>query len=333
MNEAPSNPRILVVKMSSLGDLFHALPAVRELKTGLRATVDWVVQPEYADLAKCFTDVDRVLVFPRRGFWKGIAGFVRTLREREYDLIIDLQGLMKSALVARLARGRRRIGPSFHREGAHVFYTEVAGPRNKERHAVDEVLDVVRHLGLEVHAPAFPVVFPKKTLVERSPRVALVPCSRWVTKNWPAERFAELGFELRKRAGATIFLVGGKADVDTCRRIESRLSRDVVNTAGTTSLADMGSLLQEMDLVITVDSGPMHVAAAVGRPVLALFGATDPKRTGPHGSQHRIIVSPSAACRPCFSGNCREGKMSCLLDITSAEVAEAALDMLGVAVR
>ena len=333
MNEVPSNPRILIVKMSSLGDLFHALPTVHELKVGLQATVDWVVQPEYADLARCFTDVDRVLVFPRRGFWKGIVGFTRMLREREYDLIIDLQGLMKSALVTRLARGPRRIGPSFHREGAHLFYSEVAGARNKERHAVEEVLDVVRHLGLEVHAPVFPVTFPKKTLVERAPRVALVPCSRWITKNWPAERFVEVGFELQKRAGATIFLAGSKADIEVCRRIETKLARNVVNTAGQTSLAGLGSLLQEMDLVITVDSGPMHVAAAVGRPVLALFGATDPKRTGPYGSQHRIVVSPAAACRPCFSGSCREGKMSCLLDISSAEVVQTALDMLGIAAR
>ena len=333
MNDAPTSPRILVIKMSSLGDLFHALPAVRALKAGLHATVDWVVQPEYTELARCFTDVDRVIVFPRRGFWKGLAGFARTLREREYDLVIDLQGLAKSAFVARLARGRRRIGPSFHREGAHLLYGEVAGVRNKERHAVEEVLDVVRHLGLEAHAPVFPVSFPKKTLVEPSPRVALVPCSRWITKNWPAERFAEVGLELRKLAGATIFLIGSKADVEACRGIESRIGRDVVNTAGATSLAEMGSLLQEMDLVITVDSGPMHVAAAVGRPVLALFGATDPKRTGPYGSQHRILVSPSASCRPCLSGSCREGKMSCLLDIPAADVVRAALDMLGVSTR
>ena len=107
--------------MSSLGDLFHALPAVHNLKAGLGAEVDWVVQPEYAALARCFTDVSRVIVFPRRAFFSGLFPFLRALRAERYDRIVDLQGLFKSALVARLARGGTRIGPSFHRESAHLL--------------------------------------------------------------------------------------------------------------------------------------------------------------------------------------------------------------------
>ena len=123
--------QILIVKLSSLGDLFHALPAVHNLKVGLDATVDWVVQSEYADLVRCFSDVDRVIALDRSALVDNWVPFRDALREREYDLIVDLQGLLKSALTARFARGCKRIGPSFHREGSRLLYHAVAGRCNK----------------------------------------------------------------------------------------------------------------------------------------------------------------------------------------------------------
>lgn len=322
--------RILVIKMSSLGDLFHALPAVRCLKTGLGATVDWVVQPEYGPLVKCFPDVSRIIPFPRRGFWGQLGEFRRELRRSEYDVIVDLQGLLKSALVAWLARGGRRIGPSFCREGSRIFYSAVAGPANRERHAVDEVLDIVRYLGLEVpKVPEFPVVFPKLPRKELSPRVAILPCSRWATKNWPAERFGEVARGLVERAGATVFVVGAASDLEAGKQIERAAARNVINLCGRTSLVELGSLLQEMDLAVSVDSGPMHMAAAVGVPVLAVFGATDPRRTGPYGPRHRVITADDLACRPCRSGDCSRRDLACLRDLPSDRVIAAALEMLG----
>jgi heptosyltransferase I len=152
--------RILIIKLSSFGDIFHALPAVNNLKIALDAEIDWVTQPEYVDLVKCFPVISTVIPFPRREFMTRGLGFFRTLRGRHYDLVIDLQGLLKSAIVARLARGTRTIGPSFQREGARFFYDAVAGRCNKNRHAVEENLDVVRYLGLPVSSIRFPVTFP-----------------------------------------------------------------------------------------------------------------------------------------------------------------------------
>jgi ADP-heptose:LPS heptosyltransferase len=154
-NSIPES-KVLVVKMSSLGDLFHALPAVRCLKRGLNATVDWVTQPEYVELVGSFADVRKVIAFPRRGFFSGMKAFAAALRRERYDYVVDLQGLLKSAVVVALARGGRRIGPSFSREGASLFYDAVAGVRNKERHAVEEAMEVVRQLNLPVLAPEFP---------------------------------------------------------------------------------------------------------------------------------------------------------------------------------
>lgn len=323
--------RILVIKLSSLGDLFHALPAVHQLKLDLNATIDWVTQTSYVDLVKCFPDVNRVIAFPRRGFLKHSAAFICELRREKYDMVLDLQGLLKSAMVARVARGGKRIGPSFAREGSRLVYSAVAGPKNKNRHAVDEVLDVVRYLGCEVRKPEFPVIFPKTQRPESLPRIALIPCSRWLTKNWPPERFVEVARDLRARAKATIYLVGSPDDAPACAKIAEGIGDGVVNVCGKTTLVELGSLLQEMDLVITVDSGPMHMAAAAGRPVLAVFGATDPKRTGPYGEKHRVVALEGLACRPCLSGLCARRDLACLRDLPAERVVAQAMEMLNAA--
>ncbi len=320
--------QILVVKLSSLGDLFHALPTVRALRTGLGASVDWVTQTNYVELVRCFSDVRRVIGFPRHGGPADWRPFLAELRGEYYDLIVDLQGLSKSALVGWLARGARRIGPSFHRELSRLFYNEVAGHRDKNRHAVEEALDVVRHLGLPLPAtPEFPVVFPKKVLAAAPPRIALAPCSRWVTKNWPAANFIATAQALREQTRATFFLVGAPEDKPVCDQIAAALGPAAMNLCGQTSLVELGGVMRAMDLAVTVDTGPMHVAAAAGVPVLALFGPTDPQRTGPYGSRHRVVTAP-VDCAPCFSDQCRRQDVACLTHLAPEVVAAAALEML-----
>jgi len=319
--------RVLIVKLSSLGDLFHALPAVHNLKTGLGARVDWVTQPEYVELVRCFTDVERVFAFPRRGWPRGLRPFLAELRRESYDYVIDLQGLLKSALVAFLARGRRRIGPSYRREGAGWFYTSAAAPRDRRRHAVEQALDVVGHLRLEPVGVKFPVKFPERRLTEPRPRVALLPLSRWASKNWPLPSFVEVGQRLRQRRGASMFILGGPADKDCGVELQRALGGGAVNLAGKLSLVETGALLKQMDLVIANDSGPIHMAAAVGTPVLAIFGPTDPRRTGPYGPRHRVLTA-SLPCQPCFRRNCRRLGLPCLANVRPEEVLAAAEQML-----
>lgn len=320
-------PRILVVKLSSLGDLFHALPLVHRLKTATGATIDWVTQTEYVELVRCFEDVDRVIAFPRRSTLRELPGFLRELRSTSYQRVLDLQGLMKSALVARAARAGERIGPSFHREGAAGLYTRVAGRRNKQRHAVDEILDFADLLGLARQPIRFPVRFPNYPVEQGRPRVALIPCSRWATKNWPPERFSGVARALQERAGASIVLVGGPEDASACAAMASAVP-GVRNLAGCTRLVELGGLLAAMDLVVTVDTGPMHMAAAVDTPVLALFGATDPLRTGPYGPRHRVLSVSGLDCRPCRSRTCARGDLACLERLAIEDVVTAALEML-----
>lgn len=319
--------RILVVKLSSLGDLFHALPTVHNLRVGLDATIDWVTATHYVELVECFDDVDHVIGFPRKGFTKHFQEFRTALRQEQYDNIIDLQGLMKSAIVARLARGGQRIGPSNHREGSCLFYNAIAGTRNKARHAVDENLDIVRYLRLPEIPPEFPVTFPSVVPTTLQPRVAICPSSRWTTKNWPHERFAAVARKLQTGIGASITLLGGPDDVTVCRDIEAALGAPCENLAGKTSFVQMGGILQNMDLLIANDSGPVHMAVAVDTPTLVIFGPTNPDRTGPFGPRHRIIKS-SIPCRPCFSRTCNQPDIPCITGVKINPVFDAARDML-----
>ncbi len=324
--------RILIIKLSSFGDILHALPAVNNLKVALDAEIDWVTQPEYVDLVKCCPVVSAVIPFPRREFITRGLGFFKTLRGRHYDFVIDLQGLLKSAVVAYLARGARTIGPSFQREGARFFYDAVAGCRDKDRHAVEENLDVVRALGLPVLPRVFPVEFPTPVVDVATPRVAIVPVSRRENKNWPVDNFLQTARALQQEFQASIFLFGSKADHAVCEKIRSELISGnphgaVVNLAGKTSLVEMGGWFTQMNLVLVNDSGPLHLAAALGIPVVTLFGPTDPRRTGPYGEGHRVITS-EMVCRPCFAKVCKLPKVECMNRISPSTVITAAREVL-----
>ncbi|MDF7800442.1 glycosyltransferase family 9 protein [Pontiellaceae bacterium B1224] len=282
---------ILIVKTSSLGDLFHALPTVHLLKTAFDAEVDWVVNAEYAGLAVCFSDVRKVIPFPRKGLLPNLGSFRAELLQETYDLVVDLQGLLKSALICRMAKrgkGAKILGPSFQREGARFFYTAVVGKKDKTRHAVEENLDVLQWLEKPTAPLEFPIEFPDVDFqcLEKKPVVVFAPCSRHEAKNWPWKRFVELGEQLE----CQIILVGAPDDAEICEKIENKLPEGAaVNLCGKTSLLELGGVLQKADLVVTVDSGPMHMASATGTPCLAIFGPTDPTRVGPYGDQHRVL--------------------------------------------
>ncbi|MFQ5881943.1 MAG: glycosyltransferase family 9 protein [Candidatus Methylomirabilales bacterium] len=319
--------RVLIVKLSSLGDLTHALPTVHRLKVGLPATITWVVNAAYAPLLRYTGDVDEVIPFDRRRPLQGLWRVIRELRRREYDLVIDLTGLFKSALITRLVRGRLSLGPSHAREFSWLFYHRQVGSSDLDRHAVERYLDVVRELGVEEGDRVFPLTFPASPLpLDRTrPVVVLIPSARWSTKLWPLASFAELATRLH-REGVQVLMVGGElpTEVDPLTGLKG-----VVDLRGKTSLADLGSVLQRADLIIANDTGPMHLAAALGRKVIALMGPTDPRRTGPYGGGHRVLSS-FPACSPCFSRICRNpAGQVCLQDLRPAEVYAAAVEMLG----
>jgi len=317
--------KILIIKLSSIGDLFHALPTVHNLKVELSAEVHWVTQKENAKLVECFDDVSKVILFPRKETFKGFKQFVKELRAEEYDYIIDLQGLMKSAFVARFAKGKNRIGPSFQREGAFLFYNSVAGKRNKNRHAVEECYDVVDFLKLNRIEPTYNITFPKYGLPESSsPKVAIAPVSRWETKNWNPEQFAETAKILIEKLNASIFLIGAPDDKDVCDKINGLLDGRAINLAGKTFLTESGSVLEQMDVLLSNDSGPVHIACAINLRNYVIFGPTSPLRTGPFGDNN-FVFQVDLDCVPCYKRTCKFGDKRCMIAITPEVVADKIL--------
>jgi len=323
---AVSTKRVLIVKLSSLGDLVHALPTIRCLREGLPASITWVVNAVYAPLLRYAVDVDEVVSFDRQRPLRGLWRVIRQLRRREFDLVIDLTGLFKSALISRLARGRLCLGPSYARELAWLFYHRQIGSKDLNRHAVERYLDVVRALQVKDGDRVFPLAFPSWVPAEdgKRPVVVLIPGARWHSKRWPAASFAELADRLR-RDGVQVVLVGGElpSGEDPLARVEG-----IMDLRGRTSLPELGGILQRADLVVANDTGPMHLAAALGRRVIALMGPTDPNRTGPYGTGHRIL-STRPPCSPCFSKVCRNpAGQICLQDLRPAEVYATAVELL-----
>jgi ADP-heptose:LPS heptosyltransferase len=291
----PEVSRILVVKLSALGDLFHAMPVVHRLKSTYGCPVDWVTQPEYVDLVRCHQDVDRVIAFPRKGGGPCWKRFVRELRSTRYGLALDLQGLSKSGLVLGLARADRKLAPSRRRELAGLFATERVPKRKEAVHALDGLLDSLRYLGVETDPLVYPLAFPAvDALPGPGPWLGIAPKSRWAAKDWPIERFVELVSTLRRTRPWQVALFGGPGDQQAVAELEAQLEGAVKNLCGRLSLPHLGGVLRQLDVMVCNDSGPMHYAAAVGTSLVALFGPTDPALTGPWGEGHEVLRLPDA---------------------------------------
>ncbi|MGA0368758.1 MAG: glycosyltransferase family 9 protein [Kiritimatiellia bacterium] len=326
----PDPQRILVVKLSALGDLFHAMPVVHRLSEHYGIKVDWVTQPEYAELVSCHQDVDRVIAFPRRGAVRAFPVFVRQLRARNYDLALDLQGLTKSGLVLGLCRARRKIGSSRPREMAGLFAGETPKPTASTLHAMDRLFDSLRHLGIDPDPVHYPLRFPEQSgfPADSSPVVALAPRSRWPAKDWPLEKYRELGERLIRDFGARVWVIGGKEDREAGEILCRAFGNAGRNLCGRFSLLALGALLDRVDCLVCNDSGPMHFAAAVGTPLVALFGPTDPERTGPRSPAARVLRPPPGEAGYPDPRSYKQGSTEWISRIPVSEVLEAVRSQL-----
>lgn len=323
--------RILVVKLSSFGDILHVLPTVHALREQTGASIDWVVHPEFASLVKCFADVDNVLTFPRRNIFRDVKASVKALRENEYDIAVDLHGLFKSGIVMCFARAKRKIAPSYARELSWMFCGERAGKMLRTRHAAEQAMDTLDYLGLKRPDDGGAIATFKPVDIQLPPgktHIAFAPVSRWVTKNWPASKFAELAKVLSSQINdLSIVVVGGKGDFAVGEEIAAAAPDNVTNLCGKTSIAESIALLGRCDLLIANDTGPVHMAAAAGTKCLVIFGPTRPDWTGPYGKGHKVIMQ-NLPCQPCLKRKCRRGDLACMNGILPAAVAAEARGML-----
>lgn len=308
---------ILLIKPSSLGDVVHTLPVLNLLRRRFPAArISWLLSRACAGLLDGHPQLDEILLFERKKlgkWWKNPSALWeldQNLRSRDFDLVVDLQGLFRSGWMAFRTGAKTRIGFASARELAWLFYTDKVRLQTLEQHAVDRYLAVADALG----CGKTPVEFHFHTTREDEEAVdrlmpgghdyaVLMPGANWETKRWPAANYAVLSRELEKLGLRTV--VAGGADVVAA----AGLIGPTVDASDKTTLRQLVALLSRARVVIANDSGPMHIAAALGVPLVVLFGPTNPVRTGPYGRLD-CVVRHEVDCWPCYSRKCSH--ISCL---------------------
>ena len=323
--------RILIVKPSSLGDIIHSLPVLWELRRLYPgAHIGWVVKEVWRDIIADNPLLDEVIVLK-----KGVGGFlsaVKNIRKAGYDTVIDLQGLFRSGLMTLLSGASEKTGFSNARELAHLFYNHKVAVPPGTVHAVERYLEILKPIQNDrPHFPLYTDIDDAKwvkdflrtnNLSHARPLIAVNPSARWEKKRWPITSYAALINQLIRELKAGIIILGSKEDIPLAEKISFLASGRPVVSAGKTSLKTLSALLERVDLLVTNDSGPMHIAAALGTPVVALFGPTNPGLTGPYGDGH-IVIRKEMECSPCLRGPCIHGRPICMEAITEEEVMEA----------
>jgi heptosyltransferase-1 len=331
--------KIIILKPSSLGDVIQALPVLRLLKLHYHdAEIFWWIDSTLAPLLEGDHDLSGIVRFERKRwgkpqYWPEMFRSIRWLREQHFDLVIDLQCLARSGAFAWLANGKFLVGLDEVREGARGFY-DLAVPRKSfHRHAVDWYLSVLPQLGVPIHKkfqwlperPQISAAVKSKWKTDGATWIAIQPGARWENKRWPVNYFSELVRLLVIKFPETRFAILGSGEDKPLGEIISRAAPErCLNMCGATSLPEMIEWVRLCDLMITNDTGPMHAAAALGKPLVALFGPTEPRRTGPYG-QLENVLRIELPCSPCLKSFCTwKNPNECLNAISPTMVFERA---------
>jgi lipopolysaccharide heptosyltransferase I len=342
--------KILVIRLTSLGDVLLATPAVQAIRQGFpSATISWLAEGSVAGLLAHQDFVDHVIEFPRakleRSLKRGrllqaartFSAFRRGLGEDEYDAVLDLHGIMKSAVLARMARAGRRIGfdATFAKEASWVVYDEKIGGGDRRIHKVERSRLVSSFLGIERFPEPDLRTSPEEDryiddYLERngivSPLFVVNPfCSRGSEfKRWELAKYGELIRRLGDETGATMMIVWGPGEEAEAQRLKEKAGGRAVLSCSTT-VSQLLSLMKRTDLYVGGDTGVMHLAALAGVPVVAIFGPTDHLVNGPYGEGH-TIVRKEQPCSPCRDKDC--ASRMCIRSISVDDVYAASLAAL-----
>jgi len=341
---------ILLIKMSSLGDVLHTLPFAAELrKLYPKARITWLVHPQFAGFVPDPPTIDEVIYFDKKKFnsmslsekWQYFCEMKELLHNKHFDLVLDMQGLFKSAVIAAISGCDNRLGYGELREGSSLVSKAIKGAHSQE-HVIERYLDVARYLGAEV--PVGELDFPMPNLDEETASirqklveagvpelekyaeglfglqeyVVLVPGARWETKEWPPSHYAELA-RMIAEDGRYIVLAGGPDDAAKGKIIkEISKCEQVIDLTGQTSLRELAALIKGCRVYISGDTGPLHFAAALKKPLVAMYGPTKADRTGPYGSKNSTVLVSPANCAGCLKKHCKI--WHCMEDIAPVQV-------------
>ncbi len=294
---------ILLIKPSSLGDIVMALPALSALRRSFpEVRISWLVRPEFAPMIEGHPHVDEILHFNRKrlgkawyhpGAFGSLVSLVGALRRRRFDAVLDLQGLFRSGSLAWLSGCKERFGPAWGREFAHHFYTTTVTPHIEWAHVIDYYMKILGTMGAADLAVEF--VLPEKPAatqavekllaqheIPRDKYAVLIPGSAQVSKCWPVERFAALADRLSSEHGLSVLATGSGPEGAMIEQIQERANCPILSLAGQTSLPELVEVLRRACVVISNDTGPGHIAAALDRPLVMMFSWSNPLRVGPY---------------------------------------------------
>jgi len=337
--------KILILKPSSLGDVVQALPVLRAIKQHLPASeVYWWIDSRLAPLLQGDADLTGIIPFDRRqwatpaclaSLWRNI----RFLRDQELDWVIDLQCLARSGSFAWIVNGKLTVGLDEPREGARGFYDLIAPRPSYHTHAVDWYLGVLPLLGVPPARdlrwlpprPGIAAAVRRQWPIEGSPWILLQPGARWSNKRWPAEHFVELIRQVASwRQDARFAILGGGEDRALGEAIARAKPSHCLDLTGRISLPEMVEWVRAGAIMLSNDTGPMHVAAALGTPLVALFGPTEPRRTGPYGQLDHVLQL-ALPCVPCMKSRCANSRaFECLRALSPATVFQAVQKRLAI---
>ncbi len=329
---------VLVVKLSAIGDVIHALPVSYAIKeTYPEAKVTWVVEPPAYDILKDNPYIDNIIVFEKkkfksmRGFLQNYGPFTKILNADKYDASLDLQGLFKSAAIAWSAKAPIRLGTCNMREMSHKVSRPVVGP-NANGHIVERYLDVVRELGCQVNKVVFPMeISPRDQQAAEgamqqagirmeNPYVVLAVGANWPNKRWPTRYYAKLSDWLYDRKIIPVIIGGGMLDSTLAGEIDAEAEIPPIILVGKTTLKQLAHVIKNAKAVVGGDTGPVHLAAGLGVPTVMVMGPTDANRNGPYGQLENAIEA-NRPCKYCWKRACPKG-LECLSVIHPEAVEE-----------
>jgi heptosyltransferase-1 len=322
--------RVAIIKPSALGDIIHSLPVLSALRRRYPdAHFTWVVNNAYEPLLHGHPELNATLAFDRAAVRKGVfaalhgyISFMRLCRQQNFDLVVDLQGLLRSGLMTIASGATRRVGLSTAREGATLFYTDtVKVPDFDAIHAVDRYWLVAEAFGVgdgekrfHVHVPDTERAWAAELLRGKPrPYLALSAGSRWETKRWLPGHFAELLRRMEAKTGGTVICVGSSDEASLAQAATRAQTMPVIDLVGRTSLPQLAALLAQADVMLANDTGPLHLAAALGRPVVAPYTCTKVRLNGPYGFEAGTVES-KVHCQGSYIKKC--ASLVCMSELT-----------------
>jgi predicted lipopolysaccharide heptosyltransferase III len=324
--------RILVIKLMYLGDVLLSTPVLESLKKNLAgAAITMVVNSGTEEVLRHNPYLDEVCVVPRVKTWRNLVDCIRRLRSRHFDLALELTDGDRAALLTFFSGAPYRVGFNGGRRWRGICFHQAVQADRSAMHAVDYHLRIVETIGCvpDHHGPRLYPSAQDRFAAERilrdnglspeSPFLLLHPGARWWFKSWPLDRFVELARRVHEAFGYAVVVAGGSQDIDAAGAIVSGCGVWAKSVAGQTTVLQLAELARRALLFVGNDAGPMHMAAAMGTPVVALFGPTNPRVWGPWGRGHEVIWK-STDCAPCWRADCRRGELNCMRQITLTEV-------------